>query len=278
MITIGAQANGYVTGQDSTALSTMNLGLTDRVKQEWVEPLKPTSTTSEPTQSLEQKYATEISSYNKFIQEMGSNTWNQDDIDAFSNSISSFAEYDQASKTLKERQTNPTASSPNIGFLPFDLTLEIDGLSGMKVYQKFITDTEFLPSNYPQSLEFLIKGIKNEIKDNQWVTTIESLAIPKNPFGKKEDFNVGAPTTGQASPTQRAAGAAGTPRPGNFTTNASYPNVKFQNIGLGNPAGDRINANLLSDVSKAAQQAGVTVSITTAVSGHHSNPPSRHTS
>jgi hypothetical protein len=309
MITIGAQANGYVTGQDSTALSTMNLGLTDRVKQEWVEPLNPNNYSSPPPTYLQRppnnapsfdfysqgiganpqpnpssnipsfsdKYRDVIALFNRFIQEMSLNTWNQGSIDAFSNSISSFAEYNQAEKTLKQRQINPTVSSPNIGFLPFDLTLEIDGLSGMKVYQKFITDTEFLPSNYPQSLEFLIKGIKNEIKDNQWITTIESLAIPKNPFGNKDDFNVGEPVSGKASPTQRAAGAAGTPRSNNFTTNASYPNVQFQNIGLGNPAGDRINANLLADVSKAAQQARVTVSITTAVSGHHSTPPSRHT-
>ena len=249
MITIGAQANGYVTGQDSTALSTMNLGLTDRVKKEWVEPLNPNPypnpktppplllrrptepqpfnfnnaipgqpDSPTPVPLFNDKYKDVVALFNRFIQEMESNTWNQDDIDAFSNSISSFAEYNQAEKTLKERQTNPTAASPNIGFLPFDLTLEIDGLSGMKVYQRFITDIEFLPSNYPQSLEFLIKGIKNEIKDNQWVTTIESLAIPKNPFGKKEDFNVGAPITGQASPTQRASGAAGTPRSSGFST------------------------------------------------------------
>jgi hypothetical protein len=150
----------------------------------------------------------------------------------------------------------------------------------MKVYQKYIADTEFLPSNYPQSLEFLIKGITHEIKDNQWITTLESLAVPKNPFGVKDDFNIGARISGQSASTERAAGAAGVPRSTNFTTNANYPNVRFQNIGYGNPAGDRISANLLTDVSKAAQQAGVTVSITTAVSGHaektKSGNPSRH--
>jgi len=144
--------------------------------------------------------------------------WNQDDVDAFSNSISSFAEYSQASVTLKERQTNPTSSSPNIGFLPFDLNLVIDGLSGMKVYQRYIADTEFLPSNYPQSLEFLIKGITHEIKDNQWITTLESLAVPKNPFGKHDDFNVGSPTYGQPGPSERAQGAAQSVRGNNFST------------------------------------------------------------
>ena len=242
MITIGAQSNGYVTGQDSTALSVMNLGLKDRVKNEFVEPLKPNTvpfflqsqqplnntdlinlgtgpSSPVPVPTLEEKYKDAIASFNKFIQGMAGDTpqWNQDDVDAFSNSISSLAEYSQASVTLKERQTNPTSSSPNIGFLPFDLNLVIDGLSGMKVYQRYIADTEFLPSNYPQSLEFLIKGITHEIKDNQWITTLESLAVPKNPFGKHDDFNVGSPTYGQPGPSERAQGAAQSVRGNNFS-------------------------------------------------------------
>ena len=259
MLTIGAQSNGYVTGQDATALSVMNYGLKDRVKEEWVEPNNPNNypspsstafiaplqpppqpptpsinfipgapqqtapnpptQTPNPTQppTLDVKYKDVISSFNRFIQEIAQNVWNQEDITAFSNSIQSFAEYNQAEITLKQRQESPLSSSPNIGFLPFDLTLTIDGLSGMKIYQKFIADTEFLPSNYPQSLEFLIKGITHEIKDNQWVTTLESLAVPKNPFGTKDSFNVGARISGQSAPTERASGPGGS-RPTNFTS------------------------------------------------------------
>ena len=63
-----------------------------------------------------------------------------------------------------------------------NLSLTMDGLSGMKIYQKFSADTNFLPTNYPESLEFIIKGITHTISDNQWITNIESFAIPKNPF------------------------------------------------------------------------------------------------
>jgi hypothetical protein len=254
MITIGAQANGYVTGQDSTALSTINRGLKDRVKNEFIEPINPNdggysnpltvplllqpqqqplngiglinlgtgqsnppANPSSPVPTVENKYKDTIATFNKFIQDMVTNTWNQKDISAFSNSISSFAEYDQAERTLNYRKNiNPNASSPNIGFLPFDLTLVIDGLSGMKVYQKYTADTEFLPSNYPKSLEFLIKGVTHEIRDNQWITTLESLAIPKNPFGETDAFNVGEPSTGK--PSSRAQGASTSVRGNNFST------------------------------------------------------------
>ena len=58
----------------------------------------------------------------------------------------------------------------------------MDGISGIKIYQKYSVDTDFLPSNYPTSLEFLVSGIENSINGNKWTTKIESIAIPKNPF------------------------------------------------------------------------------------------------
>lgn len=342
MLTIGAQSNGYVTGQDSTALSVMNYGLKDRVKEEWIEPTNPnnypappstpvflspllpqaqtptqtsvgvlqnqTPTTTpfintitnrtqptpqtQPSPSspppLEVKYKDVIASFNKFIQEIAQKKWNQGDITAFTNSIQSFAEYNQARETLKKRTSleGQLSSSPNIGFLPFDLTLTIDGLSGMKIYQKFVADTEFLPSNYPQSLEFLIKGITHEIKDNQWITTLESLAVPRNPFGTKDSFNVGDPISGQSAPTERAAGAGGS-RPTGFSTGGggtsrtiegkTYKNGQMEGAlrpinnqakykGAISSDGGRIRlytkASLaLDQLIVAAEQAGITVKI-----------------
>jgi hypothetical protein len=85
----------------------------------------------------------------------------------------------------------------------------MDGLSGMKVYQRFEVDTDFLPSNYPTSLEFIIKGITHTIQNNEWITNIESIAIPKNPFGynvkNKRKININnlnpQPHTGTVNPS-----------------------------------------------------------------------------
>jgi predicted chitinase len=62
----------------------------------------------------------------------------------------------------------------------------------MKVYQAFTIDTSYLPSNYPNSLEFLIKGVTHTIQNNEWLTQMDSMAVPKNPFGSggKEDSAV----------------------------------------------------------------------------------------
>jgi hypothetical protein len=187
MLTIGAQSNGYIVGQDATALSRMNSGLKDRFK-----PTIYTSTAQKNQEytadSLQEEYQEQINAFNTYLRELGSvngslPTWNTTAIDAWNSAARTFYEYDQASQTIGETKINKFAASPNNGFLPFDLSITMDGLSGMKIYQKFIIDTRYLPSNYPKSLEFIIKGISHSISGNEWVTQIESLAIPKNPYG-----------------------------------------------------------------------------------------------
>ena len=72
------------------------------------------------------------------------------------------------------------------GFIPFNLGLTIDGLSGIKINQKFTVDTDFLPTNYPSTVDFLIKSlvlrsvIKPVFKSN-WGTEANdkgSISIP----------------------------------------------------------------------------------------------------
>ena len=215
MITIGATSNGYVVGQDATALSAMNAGLEDRFKKK-IE-LKSNDTVG--TASINESYASALDAFQVFVADLGSFNgattpkWNPEAISNFSSTAVQFYEYDQAKQTLEAageknasavalgQQTSSLkpAASPNGGFLPFDLQVTMDGLSGMKVYQKYIIDTAFLPSNYPTSLEFLIKGITNTIQDNQWITVLESIAIPKNPFGSSVSKSPAAAASRDAS-------------------------------------------------------------------------------
>jgi len=186
MITVGSTNKGYVKGQDATALSRMNNGLEDRFKKEI------TNTNQEEgveLPSLEVEYRESIKAFNLYIQNLGVSetaiaTYTEQSVNDYKNTQTQFVEYQQAQAILEERANNPTSSaaSPNSGFLPFDLSLTMDGLSGMILYQNFLIDTSFLPTNYRGTLEFLIKGITHKIEGNQWTTNIESMAIPKNPF------------------------------------------------------------------------------------------------
>jgi murein DD-endopeptidase MepM/ murein hydrolase activator NlpD len=200
MLTVGSTANGYVVGQDSTALSRMNDGLEDRFKIEINHTGSANSAETANSASVEQDYKESIADYNKYVNNLAATSgnspkWDTIAIDSFSETSTQLIEYDQAKQTQaaqnSEKAQNKIGNiaSPNAGFLPFDLSLDMDGISGMKVYQSFTIDTSYLPSNYPNSLEFLIKGVTHTIQNNEWLTQIDSMAIPKNPFGSgaKED-------------------------------------------------------------------------------------------
>ena len=75
--------------------------------------------------------------------------------------------------------TQTSSSFVNTGFIPFNMSITMDGLSGMKIYNKFNINTSYLPSNYPETCEFVIKGIEHKIEKNQWSTTLESIVISK---------------------------------------------------------------------------------------------------
>ena len=203
MITIGSTSNGYVVGEDATSISRMNNGLEDRFKKTITTPEESTDESQTPeTNPLETSYKKVFENANKFFRQLSSGDgtkqpiWDQQAITAFTSVQTQLLEYDQAKLTQQKQNEDSTSenesniSSPNAGFLPFDLSLTMDGLSGMKVYQKYIIDTNFLPSNYPEALEFLIKGIVHTISNNEWVTTLESLAVPRNPFGLENNTNI----------------------------------------------------------------------------------------
>ena len=53
-----------------------------------------------------------------------------------------------------------TTGNPSsvIGFIPIELSLEIEGISGLKIYNELRIDTKFLPKTYPDIMEFIVVG------------------------------------------------------------------------------------------------------------------------
>lgn len=205
MITVGAQANGGAKGVDGTAFAKWNQGLTDRIipiKQGTSGSAVGTTTppTTKPTEgegiwdiiktSTQEilssaitaidtalggkEYEATVDEYESFLQNMEDQQF-EDNIDYMPTVLKNFLELMQQ----KESETTKTASS-TVGFIPLNLNLEIVGLSGMKIMQKFSINQSFLPYNYPQTLEFLIKGLSHTVDSNGWTTSIESLSIPKD--------------------------------------------------------------------------------------------------
>jgi hypothetical protein len=177
MVTVGAQANGTAVGEDATALSKWNEGLTDRIfpvkKNKDTNPQTPEQKAQEQ-KNIEEQNAATIKEYSGFVTKM--NELNFDDsIDEFPSILTNLLNLLQAQDSV----TNNTASG-TLGFIPINLNLNMVGLSGMKIYQKFSINQNFLPLNYDETLDFLIKGISHKVDNKGWFTSIEALSVPLN--------------------------------------------------------------------------------------------------
>ena len=94
---------------------------------------------------------------------------------------------DNIDNTLYEKYGDP---STKIGFIPLDLSLESDGISGIKIYNRLNIKQTLLPKQYPKSVEFLIKNVNHTISDNDWSTELKTLSTPKTKSHLEDNFNL----------------------------------------------------------------------------------------
>jgi len=168
-LAIGAQAVNAVVTANATALQSWNEGLTDRTS-----PVKQ-SPNENKDETPTQKYASDITNFIKLLDRYAAKTLTPEELPQLINLNRTWQKYVEA-RTAEYTQT---VSPSGVGFIPINLNLTMDGLSGMKIYECFTINNNFLPLNYPEKLKFLIKKISHRIDSNGWETTIESLSIPK---------------------------------------------------------------------------------------------------
>ena len=212
MITVAAQYNGQIPGENSTALSRLNSGLTDRYKTSISSKISTKDYTFDPKEEST-NFLKILNDYFEFLQRLSKRETTIEEIDANLVKYKDILQtYDnlknidilkEANKLLivdtkygplKYSAQTPvvglstlknssdlfnTPTSNFTGFIPFNLQLTIDGLSGIKNIQRFLIDGEYLPRNYPNVVEFLIKNIQHDIVGNKWYTKLESYCISK---------------------------------------------------------------------------------------------------
>ena len=222
MITVAAAANNSVVGENATALSRLNKGLKDRYKDLISNTNDGTTNKIDLTIKYEDIYIQMKNQFEgvyvpfvKYLVSLEKFTYSDDEIDTYKDSITTLIKYEQlyhdayVNWKLAEKNLDPktikSRLQPGTGFIPFNLSLTMDGLSGMKINSKFLIDAAYLPSNYPETVEFLIKNLEHRIENNKWVTTLDSYCISKGEYTETESKNInpqGQTKPSSSSPTQ----------------------------------------------------------------------------
>jgi hypothetical protein len=167
MVSVGAQANGNVVGSNSTMLSKWNDGYRDRHVESKANENLPTN---QPTP--EAIYSQNLLAFNQFLAKTHKCFVTDNDISSASKIMDDILKYEVG------RYTNDD-SIKGIGFIPINLQLDIEGLSGIKIYQSYTIDDTLLPPSYKNKIQFIAKGVSHKIDSNGWTTSLESIVGPK---------------------------------------------------------------------------------------------------
>ena len=196
MLAIGAQASGNNLQGNSTSFSNYNKGLIDRIipeKIDYVE-LKDKSKDSAVVGTHPVKMARDIkieklyfkstndkiSPFDAVYTRNGSLSGNLKYFDFSPNVTGDFTENYTSYLKLAQGILTDDNKVPQPFFLPFNLSLEMEGLSGMKLFEKFrITDDILPPSYNKDTVDIIIKGINHNVTINGWTTTLNTLSVPR---------------------------------------------------------------------------------------------------
>jgi len=201
MVTVGATANGYVKGTEATAFSTWNRGIVDRFKNELI-PSNPLS--QPPSGSNNEEAATNYK--NEFLSKssqcygfssqksafLTGRLGNLSD-DIIQKNISVVTEF---YKYILAKEGQKTQQAGTIGFIPFKLSITMDGISGIKIYNKLNVNSSFLPVRYGKTLNFIITGVNHRLQNNDWETTLETIVMPKT--SKVDALDIGVTAIARA--------------------------------------------------------------------------------
>ena len=199
-LVIGAQQSGNVVSNVPTGLTSFNKGYTDRVFTKKLDSYQTKK--NQQLERLNQQKAEEIKRlqeltalkiflsqygiYAEYIKLAIESKLPSDTTKAqYYNCVESIVKWELSSITSDLNTTTDGSGQTTFqgqnppGYIPISLNLTMEGLAGIKLFNKFTISEEYLPFSYRNAFDFIIKGISHEVNNNYWTTKIESLCVPK---------------------------------------------------------------------------------------------------
>ena len=176
MVAVSAQASGEDVGLEAEALFKWNEGLTDRIMTKRKQNIKSTGTTEAEKETAHQEalkvQQERINNITKVLNTVwASQVYNSDDV---KNAVVQYQAY--AAYYLQSFKDKGNTAGP-AGIIPFEVGIEMDGISGMKIGQAFQINEGIMPNKYYGTIGFLVTGVEHTIANNRWVTKLKAQTI-----------------------------------------------------------------------------------------------------
>ena len=182
-ISIGAQNNSNTINGSGTSFSTYNKGLVDNLfveKQSTLEVKEP-QTDEEKDLEYERLFGpTKIAKVwrESKVNEALDEVYNNGNFDE-EEYVSILRQINTSISPLVIAKYNQTHQSPTPTFLPFNMSLEMHGLGGLKIYEAFKINGKGLPLSYNENqIKLIIKSLSHSVSLEGWKTKISTFTVP----------------------------------------------------------------------------------------------------
>ena len=184
MISIGAQANSNQVSGNATAFSNYNAGLKDRIIPEKVSSPSNKETGGEeksPQDQAKENFENHIIGDGITLFEGIYSNLNFVNENCASLVSHNATHADLLLGILTDATAEEAAQLASPFFLPFNLSLDMDGISGIKLFQKFLITEDILPPSYQgDSVDLQVTSVNQSINATEWMTKLETLSVPAN--------------------------------------------------------------------------------------------------
>jgi hypothetical protein len=218
MIAIGSQASGNNLMGNSTSFSSYNKGLIDRIIPEKIDyqQIENKDEEEDPSKQAKKikqekiyyvKNPDKISPIAAIYLKGGKADGTNKDVYNFASEVTNdLLENYQTYIQLIQGVLTSENQVPSPFFLPFNLNLEIEGMSGMKLFEKFKITDDILPPSYEKdSVDIIVKALNHSVTLQTWKTVIDTQSVPSFAQTTIEQQEI---TTNQPSEKQEQLEAA----------------------------------------------------------------------
>ena len=198
-ITIGAASNNNSVSGNGAAFASYSKGLKDMLFVQKVATLQKLTNKTSKSQTELIDDIIDKAKFEKALKQVYND--NEFDDDAYISTVKQ-VNSQLAPKIMDQYFNKGIAPSPS--FLPFNMSLTMHGLGGIRIYDAFKIDGKVLPLSYnPKDIKLIIKSLSHSISLDGWKTTISTLSVPDNENYKPAPTGVSTSSNGGGS---RAAG------------------------------------------------------------------------
>lgn len=186
MLAVSAQINKTDVGADVENMFEWNRGLEDRVLGNKVIKTSRDNSSKEVTEEAAQRKKEQQSRFEVISGAIRSffeqGVYN---VDVFTKVRNTYGDF---TREFMRFYKEPTTEAGPKGIIPFEGTVTLDGIAGIKIGQVFQINKGVMPSKYDDVTGFTVTGVDHTISNNRWETKLKAQIIIVKHDKSKLDF------------------------------------------------------------------------------------------